>query len=493
MIGETIAHFRVLEKLGAGGMGVVYKAVDTRLGRLVALKFLPDNMTREALALERFHREARAASALNHPGICTIYDIGEQNGRAFIAMEFIDGETLRSHIRGKALSLEETLKFGIQIADALDAAHAEGIIHRDIKPSNIFLTKRGQAKVLDFGLAKLVPKGVAMEDADDGGAAPDAGSIAGIISGTPSYMSPEQVRGDSLDPRTDIFSLGLLLYEMATGTQAFSGATGGAIIEAVLTRSPVPVRTIHPESHPRLEEIINKTLHKDRDRRYQHAAEVRRDLQQLERGSESGWRAAREITESGPLSAARYLQSSRKHRTRSSPTQTDSLRPQRVSKIIDSLAVLPFENVSSDEESEYLSDGIAGSLINTLATVPKLRVMAQSTVFRYKGRGIDPLTVGRELNVRAVLTGKIMQSGSSLRIGTELVDVATGAQLWGGQYDRKPWGYLCDSRRDFRRNIGEIATEAYAGRKKAAHQTTDGRCRGLLALPERPPSLEPVD
>jgi serine/threonine protein kinase/Tfp pilus assembly protein PilF len=438
MIGETIAHFRVLEKLGAGGMGVVYKAVDTRLGRLVALKFLPDNMTREALALERFHREARAASALNHPGICTIYDIGEQNGRAFIAMEFIDGETLRSHIRGTALALEETLKFGIQIAEALDAAHAEGIIHRDIKPSNIFVTKRGQAKVLDFGLAKLVPKGVAMGDGDDGGAAADAGSIAGIISGTPSYMSPEQVRGDNLDRRTDIFSLGLLLYEMATGTRAFSGATGGAIIEAVLTRSPVPVRTIHPEVHPRLEEIINKTLQKDRDRRYQHAADVCRDLQQLERGSESLGRAAREKTESAPLSATGHLQSTRKHRTQSSTKQTDSLRPQRVSKIIDSLAVLPFENVSRDEENEYLSDGIAGSLINTLATIPKLRVMAQSTVFRYKGRGTDPLAVGRELNVRAVLTGRIIQSGGSLRIGTELVDVATGSQLWGGQYDRKP-------------------------------------------------------
>src|ERR1700719_954912 len=283
MIDETISHFRITEKLGAGGMGVVYKAVDLRLDRPVALKFLPDNMVQDSQALERFRREARAASALNHPGICTIYDIGEQDGRGFIAMEFIDGKTLSSHIHRKALPLEETLKLGIQIAEALDAAHAEGIIHRDIKPANIFVTKRGQAKVLDFGLAKLFPKGVGKADADFEGEVPDPTSIVGVISGTPSYMSPEQVRGDTLDPRTDIFSLGLLLYEMATGRQAFSGGTGGMIIEAVLTRSPVPVRSISPEIPQKMEEIINKALHKDRAQRYQHAADVRTDLQRLER------------------------------------------------------------------------------------------------------------------------------------------------------------------------------------------------------------------
>src|SRR5882672_7835402 len=225
MIDETISHFRVIEKLGAGGMGVVYKALDTRLDRLVALKFLPDKMAQDPQALERFRREARAASALNHPGICTIYDIGEQGSRTFIAMEFIDGETLRSHIRGKALPLEETLKLGIQVAEALDAAHAEGIIHRDIKPANIFVTKRGQAKVLDFGLAKLVTKSVKDGDATDSShpALEEPISIVGVISGTPSYMSPEQIRGDDLDTRADIFSMGLLLYEMATGQKAFPG------------------------------------------------------------------------------------------------------------------------------------------------------------------------------------------------------------------------------------------------------------------------------
>jgi len=438
MIDEIISHFRVIEKLGAGGMGVVYKAVDTRLDRPVALKFLPDNLAQDSQALERFRREARAASALNHPGICTIYDIGEQDSRTFIAMEFMDGETLRSHIHGKALPLEETLKLGIQIAEALDAAHAEGIIHRDIKPANIFVTKRGQAKVLDFGLAKLVPKGVAVTGADFGDETPDSASIVGIISGTPSYMSPEQVRGDNLDPRTDIFSLGLLLYEMAAGRQAFGGGTGGAIIEAVLTQSPVPARSINPDIPAKLEEIINKALHKDRDQRYQHAAEICTELYRLERGTDSSWRVATEDGGSGPISSTSDLHSTGEQRAANSTTQTGTLRPVRVSKIIDSLAVLPFENASRDAEHDYLSDGIAASLINTLATVPKLRVMAQSTVFRYKGRGIDPQAVGRELNVRAVLTGKIMQSGGSLRIGTELVDVATGTQLWGAHYDRKP-------------------------------------------------------
>ena len=437
MIGRTISHYRILEQLGAGGMGVVYKAYDSRLERALALKLLPEELAQQPQALERFRREARAASALNHPGICTIYDIGEQDGRAFIAMEFIDGETLRSHIHGRALPLEEILELGIQIAEALDAAHAEGIIHRDIKPANVFVTKRGQAKVLDFGLAKLIPKGISTE-AESRGESADSGSIIGVISGTPSYMSPEQVRGDDLDPRTDIFSLGLLLYEMATGCQAFGGGTGGMIIEAVLTRQPVSVRSINLDIPPRLESIIDTALHKDRSQRYQHAADMLADLQRLKRDTDSGRRDQEGGAESVLASTSSHLSSGGKGSSRAPTAQTRATRPGRVSRIIGSLAVLPFENVSRDPENEYLSDGIAGSLINILATVPRLRVMAQSTVFRYKGREIDAQAVGRELNVRAVLTGRMMQSGGSLRIGTELVDVVTGAQLWGAQFDRKP-------------------------------------------------------
>jgi serine/threonine protein kinase/Tfp pilus assembly protein PilF len=433
--GRTISHYHIIEQLGAGGMGVVYKAEDTRLHRFVALKFLPDNMAQDSRALERFRREARAASALNHPGICTIYDIAEEGGRAFIVMEFIDGGTLRSHIKGKPLPLEEMLKLGIQIAEALDAAHTEGIVHRDIKPGNIFVTKRGHAKVVDFGLAKLVPKGVASGDAV--GDAADSPSIAGIISGTPAYMSPEQIRGDNLDARADIFSLGVLLYEMATGRQAFGGSRGGMIIEAVLTRSPVSARSINPDTPPRLEEIINKAIHKNIDERYQNAADIGVDLQALKRELDFKRKTARGNKTSAAESVSNELPQTRKERARDSRSQTTSARPGQSSKIIDSLAVLPFDNASLEPEHEYLSDGIAGSLINILATVPKLRVMAQSTVFRYKGREIDPQTVGRELNVRAVLTGQILQSGESLRIGTELVDVATGTQLWGAQYNRK--------------------------------------------------------
>jgi len=437
LIGQTISHYLMVEKIGGGGMGVVYKAKDTRLARFVALKFLPEDVAHDPLALARFRREARAASTLNHPGICTIFDIGEHYGRAFIAMEFIDGETLRSHIHGKALTLEEILKLGIQIAEALDAAHAEGIIHRDIKPANILLTKRGQAKVLDFGLAKLVPKGFASANEDFGVESPDFSSIVGIISGTPSYMSPEQIRGDELDQRTDIFSLGLVLYEMATGHKAFGGK-GGTIIEAILTRPPVSVRSINPDIPPRLEQIVDKALHKDRDQRYQHAANLLADLQQLQRNTDINRTDRKVDTESVPIQTLSPARSTEKPSSQTSTVRTTSLRPARPPKVIGSLAVFPFENVSRDPENEYLSDGIPGSLINILATIPRLRVIAQSTVFRYKGRQVDPQAVGRELNVRAVLTGRMMQSGGSLRIGTELVDVATGAQLWGAQFDRRP-------------------------------------------------------
>ncbi|HKW34292.1 MAG TPA: protein kinase [Candidatus Acidoferrum sp.] len=452
MIEETVSHYRILEKLGGGGMGVVYKAEDLRLGRYVSLKFLPADLSRDPQAIERFQREARAASSLNHPHICTIYDVDQYDGHHFMVMEFLEGETLKHRISGKPMDLERIPEYGYQMADALEAAHAKAIIHRDIKPANIFITDRGQVKLLDFGLAKLLPERIGAARAAQLSTAfsnttQDAHlTSAGVALGTVAYMSPEQVRGEDLDERTDLFSLGLVLYEMATGHRAFAGNTSGVVFDAILNRAPTPPVRLNPAVPIQLELIINKALEKDRHLRYRTASDLRADLQRLKRDTDSA-RAlpstAVQITRrtlrrhwphliwAGALCVALLLfvfnASDVRNRLSSGTGQSR----------IDSIAVLPFANVSNDPKTEYLSDGITESLINSLSRLPNLTVMSRNTVFRYKTQTSDPERVGQDLGVSAILTGRLIQSGDDLMISVSLEDVKSRRQIWGEQYSRK--------------------------------------------------------
>jgi non-specific serine/threonine protein kinase len=400
-------------------MGVVYKAKDTRLGRSVALKFLPEDISQDSLATERFRREARAASSLNHSNICTIHDIGEFENRPFIAMELLEGQTLKHRIDGKPLEISELLEVGIQIANGLDAAHSKGIVHRDIKPANIFLVERGQAKILDFGLAKLTtadvhaPESVGDTSMDKMTHVPYREQLTnpGSSMGTVAYMSPEQARGEELDVRSDLFSLGVVLYEMATGSVPFPGTTAAVIFDGILHKTPVPAKQLNARLPLAFENILSKTLEKDPDLRYQHASDLRADLKRLSRDIESNRRPGEEKGVAGgtPQVAARQK----------------------------SVAVLYFENQSGAKEDEYFRDGITEDIVTELSKIAQLEIFPRSEMLAFRDKPITALQVGQQLGAAYVLEGSIRRAGSRVRITAQLVEVSTRHSVWAERYDRQ--------------------------------------------------------
>jgi non-specific serine/threonine protein kinase len=413
LIGQSLLHYKILRKLGSGGMGVVYEAQDSQLGRRVALKFLSPDMGQDSQLLERFQREARAASSLNHPNICTIHAIEQHERRHFIVMELLEGETLAQKMTRQPMEIDKLLALAIQIADALESAHARGIVHRDIKPANLFLTERGQVKILDFGLARMsrgeTAQGPSVEQEETQVFANELTSPGSAV-GTVSYMSPEQSRGQLVDARTDLFSTGTVLYQMATGTLPFQGDTSAVIFDAILNREPSPAAELNPVLPADFVRILDKVLEKDRNLRCQTATELKTDLNRLKRDLESSTRRAREKTESDP------------------GVQKQTKK---------SVAVLYFENLSGAKEDEYLRDGITEDVITELSKIRGLNIFSRPTVLAFRDRQVTPAQVGQQIGAAYVLTGTLRRSGARLRINAQLVDTHTDFPLWSDRFDRE--------------------------------------------------------